>query len=629
MKETAPSFFPEELVGLMLGQVPASFALFDADLNYIRCSDRWLIENQLEGRDPAGHSLYEICPVDAEALRSCHQAVLKGETVSSELERCRRRDGRIDWLRWSMAPWHGSDGQVAGILITNEVPTASLEDQLRTHLLDEELSLFIDIADQFALCMLDDSGHVTIWNAGAERMFGWSEAEALGMPLSRTFEAGERDRQVPQRQLDLARSNGTFRDRGWRVRKDGSVFLADITISLIERDGALPGGFGQIVRDITVEDTQSRSLEASSVLLNSILETVPDALIVIDERGIILSFSKAAEELFGYGPDEAVGQNVSMLMPMPERKEHDGYLARYRQTGVPHIIGSHRRLMGQRKDGAIFPLELRVGEAFGGGRRLFAGFLHDLSTSEATEARLHETRRELAQMARLSEMGTLATAIAHDLNQPLMAIGNIVQTCAQTIRDGDAAALAHMADALDEAGAEAMRAGEMIKRLRRFLSRGELERTEEDPAAIAREACELATRDATYRGIEWSLYLDDNPARILIDRVQIQQVLINLVRNAIEAIDHGGHIAVAVTRDGHDICFSVTDDGPGIAPDREDKLFTPFSTTKQTGMGLGLAICRTVVESHGGSMWHQRVASGGASFLFTIPAHDGESVDGT
>src|SRR5690606_4005198 len=191
-----------------------------------------------------------------------------------------------------------------GLLVVSEVLTPQVQEQLRLRIQDEELALFFDIAENFALCMLDDEGNVSIWNGGAERLFGWDEAEALGRPFDFMFDPSDKDRGLPARQLELARQNGTYRDRCWRTRSDGSRFLADVTISRIERDGQFPSGYGQLVRDVTNEDTQSRSLEASAVLLRSILETIPDAMIVINDQGIVLSFSKAAEQLFGSTHEE-------------------------------------------------------------------------------------------------------------------------------------------------------------------------------------------------------------------------------------------------------------------------------------------------------------------------------------
>ncbi|RVQ69599.1 PAS domain-containing sensor histidine kinase [Croceicoccus ponticola] len=617
----------DELTALLLERVPAAIALVDPDMRFIACNRRWITDFKLDPDNVIGRSHCDLFPENAEKWREMHARALAGENLTHELDRSEQDDGSTDWLRWSLAPWHDEAGKVKGVLFVSEVQKSQLEKDLRARVLSEELSLFIDIADNFALSMLDDAGKVTIWNSGAEQLSGWTEAEMVGKTFDMMFEASDRDHGLPERQLALARENGVFRDRCWRVRKDGTRFLADVTITRIAGDDQLPSGFGQIVRDVTKEDIQSQSLEASAVLLRSILDTVPDAMIVIDEVGIMLSFSKAAEKLFGYSHEEVIGKNISMLMPSPDHEQHDEYLARYRRTGEPRIIGTNRRVLGMRKDGTIFPHVLRVGEARGGGRRMFAGFLHDLSDQEETESRLQELQRELTHIARVSEMGTLATAIAHELNQPLMAISNIVQTSVALVEGGDKEHLLLAARALEEAGREALRAGEIVKRLRSFVSRGELDRTIENSGGLARDACELAAGDAKFRNVAWRVVVADDAEDILADRIEVQQVLVNLVRNAMQAINRDGEIEVSVRPDGDTMHFTVSDTGPGVPEGRIGTLFEPFSTTKPTGMGMGLAICRTIVEAHGGKIWHEHNPNGGAAFHFTLPKFNSENAD--
>ena len=610
----------ERLIGLLLDRVPAAIALCDRDMRYVAYNDLWIRDYDLPETDLVGRSHYDLFPDDQEKWRPLHQRALAGETLSSDRDPIPRKDGNIDWIRWSIAPWIDEAGDQQGILIVTEVLTSQIEEELRTRILSEEMSLFHDIAEDMALFMLDDYGRITIWKSGAQRMFGWTEAEVVGKSFDLMFDSADKARELPERQLAAARQHGSFHDRCWRLRKDGSRFLGDVTISHIEDSQLLPGGFGVIIRDVTSDDFQARSLEASTVLLRSILDTVPDAMIVIDDQGIVLSFSRTAEALFGYSRDEVVGKNVSMLMPSPDRELHDGYMARYRETAEPHIIGSKRRVLGLRKDGTVFPHTLRVGEAYGGGQKMYAGFLHDLTETEETQARLQELQRELSHIARVSEMGTLATAMAHELNQPLMAIGNIVQTSSELLKDDDnPKTLKIVTEALVEAGALAMRAGAIVKRLRRFVSRGELDRTIEDPGSLVRDACDLIDSEARMRRIECSVRVADDAREILVDRVQVQQVLLNLVRNANEAIGEEGVVEISVRPDGPMMEFMVKDSGPGVPPERVDRLFEPFATTKTDGMGLGLSICKTIIEAHGGKIWYCSDGSGGAAFHFTVP----------
>ncbi len=177
-----------------------------------------------------------------------------------------------------------------------------------------------------------------------------------------------------------------------------------------------------IHRAVAQASEQSDAIASESALLRSVLETVPDAMVVIDQRGIVQYFSATAERLFGYTADEVRGENVKMLMPPPYRDQHDSYLQRYQTTGERRIIGIGRVVVGQRKDGSTFPMELSVGEA--AGTRLFTGFVRDLTERQHTERRLHELQDGLLHVSRLRSMGQMAAALAHELNQPLTATGN-------------------------------------------------------------------------------------------------------------------------------------------------------------------------------------------------------------
>jgi two-component system sensor kinase FixL len=618
----------EELIELLLGLVPAAIALFDRDMRYLACNNRWITDYKLSERQIIGRSHYEVFPEIPEDWRRMHQQALAGESFSRVREPFLRQDGRVDWVSWNLSPWHDEKGNVQGLLQVSEIVTSQIEDELRSRILAEELSLFVASAERTALFLLDDAGRIAIWNSGAENLFGWSEAEIRGQSFERIFEPSDLAHGLPERQLQAAREHGLFRDSGWRVRKDGSHFLADITISHMKGDALLPGGFGQIIRDLSTESGNARSLEASSVLLRSILDTVPDAMIVIDDQGIMLSFSKAAEALFGYSREEVIGRNVSMLMPSPYREEHDVYLENYRETGKPHVVGGTRRLQGMRKDGMVFPLILRVGEAFGGGQRMFAGFLHDLTEAEAAEARLQELQRELSHFARVSEMGTLATTMAHELNQPLMALSNMLQTSSDLLaRKSDEQTLDIVREALEDSGQMALRAGAIVKRLRTFVSRGELERTLEAPGPIVRETCELTASDARLRNIAFKVSMPEEAEDILVDRVQVQQVLLNLLRNAMDAIGSDGEVGISVSPQGTMTKFTIWDSGPGVPPERIPRLFEPFSTTKAGGMGVGLSICRTIVEAHGGKIWYEDESTRGPAFFFTMPQGRQEEPD--
>ncbi|MCC6947980.1 MAG: PAS domain S-box protein [Bradyrhizobiaceae bacterium] len=374
----------------------------------------------------------------------------------------------------------------------------------------------------------------------------------------------------------------------------------------------------------------TRRLIAREAHLKSILDTIPEAMIVIDEHGIIQSFSLAAERLFGYDASEAIGKNVNILMPSPYRESHDGYLHRYLSTGERRIIGIGRVVVGERKDGSTFPMELAVGEMRSGNRRFFTGFVRDLTERQETETRLQELQSELVHISRLTAMGEMASALAHELNQPLSAIANYMKGSSRLLENIGDQRVATVRGAIDKAADQALRAGQIIRRLRDFVARGESERRVESISKLVEEASALALVGAKELGIRVRFQFDPNVDLVLADKVQIQQVLLNLIRNAIEAMDGMDRKELLIrTRsiDDNMLEISVADTGSGIPAEVSSQLFQPFFTTKAQGMGVGLSISRTIVEAHGGQISAEPNPGGGTIFRFSLRAVTKEEYD--
>ncbi|WP_338425989.1 PAS domain-containing sensor histidine kinase [Sphingopyxis kveilinensis] len=496
--------------------------------------------------------------------------------------------------------------------------------------LAEELGLLIDGAKGHAIYLLDPEGRVTIWNSGAERLMGWREEDVIGIDASAFYPPDAIAGRKSADDLVRAASDGRFDTEDWLVRKDGSEFLADVSITALRHPDGGVRGFATVVSDITGRRASEEALRSQESHLRSILSTVPDAMVVIDDQGLILSFSAAAEQLFGYSEAELLGVNVSRLMPSPDRERHDGYIRRYLETGEKRIIGIGRVVFAQRKDGSTFPMELSIGEATGEAHPLFTGFIRDLTERQKTEAQLESLQSELVHVARVSAMGTMASTLAHELNQPLTAVANYVEAIRDMLARPDPDDLPMIREALDDTAKEALRAGHIVRRLRDFVARGEVEKTIEKLPLLINEAAVLGLMGAREKGIEPRFDLDPYASPVLVDKIQIQQVLINLIRNACEAMAASPVRELSVTSRPDARGFVrviVADTGPGVDTRIAEQLFTAFTSTKSEGMGLGLSICRTIVEAHGGRIWMEPRAGGGTEFHFTLVSAKAEERD--
>ena len=368
---------------------------------------------------------------------------------------------------------------------------------------------------------------------------------------------------------------------------------------------------------------------AGEELLRSILATVPDAMIIIDTSGVITYFSAAAEQMFGYGSEEVLGQNIRLLMPEPDREHHDDYMRRYLETGQARIIGIGRFTVARRRNGEVFPIQLSIGEAGTGDGRVFSGFVRDLTEREEARVHLEELQNEIAHVSRVSAMGTMASSLAHELNQPLTAIANYVEGARDLLDNPTPDILETVREVLDDAARESVRAGQIVRGLRDFIGRGTAERRAESLPRLINQANALALIGAREMGIDVDLALDPQAETVFVAGVQVQQVLVNLIRNAAEAMESSDRrrLSIRTQRLSKEfVQVSVTDSGQGFAPEGLDRLFEPFFSTKGEGMGLGLSICRTIVESLGGSIWAEQ-AAGGMTFNFTLLSADTEDSD--
>ncbi|WP_366556532.1 PAS domain-containing sensor histidine kinase [Aquibaculum sediminis] len=484
--------------------------------------------------------------------------------------------------------------------------------------------------------------------------------------------------------------------------------------------------------------------------LEAVIGTSADAVITIDQKGIVQSFSRVGEKLFGYRASEVIGHNVSMLMPSPDREKHDDYLERYLRTGEKRIIGLGRQVDARRKDGSVFPVHLMVGEVTQAGQRLFTGFIHDMServaaeravasernfiaamldTTQAlvvvldqqgrvvrsnaacqrlsgysagelvgrsilelipdantslhgllqsgpfdaqvpnrwegsllrkggevrlvswstaaiqddmgvshylvttgiditenrrSEARAQELQHHLYRIGRISELGEMASAIAHELNQPMTAVANYVNASRRMLDGVEDEKAERIIGLMNRAVEQTDRAGQIVRRLRQLIGRGQSELQPTDLNAVVREASGLALIGAREEEIEVSFDLQEDLPPVLADATQLQQIVLNLVRNAVEALQAVDHrrLLVSTGTSADTVELSVSDNGPGLDPEVAEQLFMPFVSTKANGMGIGLSICRSILDAHQGQIRAEPVEGGGTRFRVSLPVMD-------
>ncbi|HVJ51846.1 MAG TPA: PAS domain S-box protein [Aliidongia sp.] len=551
-------------------------------------------------------------PLDADGFETSLRECLAGAELDIHLRPT--LDGREKWLRMRgrLSVEAGREEEVCGILIDS--PRLRLAEAATSRL----AAIVTSSEDAIVGKTLD--GIVTDWNRGAEQIFGYSAAEILGRPISIIEAPGhEEESAAILERIKAGERIDHFETQ--RRRKDGEIIDVSVTVSPVwDSTGRLLGA-SKVARDITAGKRAQIALAEREAHLQSVLATVPDAMIVIDTRGIIQSFSTTAERLFGYTPDEAVGQNVSILMPAPYREQHDQYLDRYLTTGERRVIGLGRLVVGRRKDGTTFPMELSVGEMRSGERRFFTGFVRDLTERQQTQQRLQDLQAELVHMSRFTALGEMASALAHELNQPLTAAASYLKGARRLLDNAPTESIPMVRDALERAADQALRAGQIIRRLRDFVARGDSERQIESLRKLIEEASALALVGAKEAGVRITFELDVRSEFVLADRIQIQQVLLNLMRNAIEAMQEATARDLAVTThqlDDEMVRVDVADTGHGIAEEVAAQLFQPFITTKRHGMGVGLSISRTIIEAHGGRLWAEPNPAGGTVFSLTL-----------
>jgi two-component system sensor kinase FixL len=417
------------------------------------------------------------------------------------------------------------------------------------------------------------------------------------------------------------------------VRRNGSAVWTHVTRSIVRDAAGKAEFFVSVVQDISARKEAEQRLAASEAQYRAIFDNAAETVVVIDSNALIQSVNPAVERTFGYKPEELIGREVWMLMPEKIGSAQASDLARYLATGQSEVLGNLSEIEGRRKGGATFPLDLSVAEWKRDDETFFTGIMRDISARKqaeqaliGSEERLRLLQNEFAHLARVNDLGEMAAAIAHEINQPLAAIVNYLNSGLFLADTGYSEEnFAYVAEDMARASEQALRAGEIVRRLRAFISQGAGMRTVESVEQLVEGAMALALIDAKYAGISVETELEAEAAQVEVDRIQIHQVVVNLLRNAVDAmmLSPPGKqrlLKVGVHNETSDmVSFTVADTGPGISPDIYEHLFEPFVTSKMNGMGMGLSLCQRLIESHGGTISVENRPDEGATFTFRLP----------
>lgn len=464
-------------------------------------------------------------------------------------------------------------------------------------------------SDTAPIAITDIYGQIIHWSKGCERLYGWHADEVRGRQKYDLTDAI-----LPPRPDDgtvpLCPREAEITER----RRDGSLLHIIETRQVVHPRSDIAPMVVLSMTDITQRKRRTEMLEAREAELRTILDTVPDAMMTLDDRGRIRTYSAAAEKLFGYAADEIVGQGVDRLLP-----EYAAAHAPSRGTGEARPTS-----FGLDRDGRKFPVEIAQGITLVSGKRASILFVRSLSEQIAAQARLDELRSELLHAARLSAMGEMGAVLAHELNQPLTATANFLG--AASIRLDLNQPPEQIRELVDHANGEVLRAGEIIRHMRAFVTKGDLQIRALPLDELIADALHLARSGARHMGVALHYYPGASSPRVLADRVQVQQLLVNIIGNAMEALGRQATAAPAIDihsieRDGGDVLVRIVDNGPGFTPAILEKPTEAFVSTRRNGIGLGLSISRRIVEGHSGSLSFGNRQEGGAVVEFTLPTY--------
>jgi PAS domain S-box-containing protein len=460
------------------------------------------------------------------------------------------------------------------------------------HKEESRLRAVVDTAVD-GVILIGARGDILMFNPACERLFGYTREEVVGKNVKILMPSPfheEHDAYLENyHRTGEKKIIGIGREVVGR-RKDGSTFAMDLSVGEAIQDGS--SSFVGIIHDLTERERNERKVAEAAARLRAVVDTAVDGVILIGSKGDIQMFNPACERLFGYRRDEVIGQNVKILMPSPFHEEHDHYLENYHRTRDPKIIGIGREVVGRRKDGSTFPMDLSVGEAEQHGEPIFVGIIHDLTDRKRTE-------EQLVQAQKMETVGQLSGGIAHDFNNLLTVIIGNAELLAEKLRARPD--LRQFCETVINAGE---RGAELTRRLLAFSRRQALQPVTIECGKLL-EGMRVILRRTLREDIEIQTSIDQQLAHAFADPAQLESAILNLALNAQDAMPGGGTLTISATnatldpryQDDHPevlpggyVLIQVTDDGSGMAPEVRERVFEPFFTTKEVGKGSGLGL---------------------------------------
>lgn len=593
-------------------------AILDRDMRYVAASQRYLSDNRLpENVSLEGRSHYDIFPDCSPERRAMFVRVLDGEQLSGDGDAVHHSDGSVDYVRWSHRPWYDEDDRIAGIVLASEIVTAEMEARRQ---LEEAERRYRAVFEQagVGVVRLSLEGVFLEMNDRVCELTGYPRSELLGQNCRKVGTA-EQWPSTEEGIQSLARGEiPLYADDRLLRLPDGQLRPVHCTANLVRSGDGTGDYIAVVILDVSRRIEAQRALEESEKLLRLAQEA---AGVGVWEINLIRGGSRHSPEsarLFGLEWHEGEYR----LADVADR------------LGVDQVIELRKAIVNARRTHGPLDMTLRLTMADGetrwvtlqgrydphNGQPRLLGLIIDITHDIEAEAQLREAHEKLLRLARLNAMGAMASTLAHELNQPLAAITNYLEACRYLTRsrgDPDHDIL----DALDRARVQALRAGDIIRKIRSFTVSGEINQARLDLDGVIRAACTAVRQLKVSRDATIECDCDTGGAELIGDALQIEQVLSNLIRNAVEATADSPLREVTVTARAEqgEVLVQITDTGPGLSDAILDNLFEPFRTTKESGTGLGLPICRTIVEAHGGRLWAENRPGGGARFSFALP----------